>query len=158
MKNNGRPSEYSEDVLRQVDIYLSTCRDRKSKFHKTVGLRSDTYEERITVKLPSVEGFAKFLGVSRKTIYNWSDTYEEFAEKLDEILSEQKIRLISNGLAGMYNPIIAKLILSSNHGMRERVDATTDDKPLPSFSDEQVNRIAQLVSSGKGSTGGTPGT
>ncbi len=154
----GRPSEYSDDVLNQVDLYLSKCKDKKYTFHKTVGLKSDTYEQRITVNLPSIEGFAKFLGVSRKTLYNWRDEHSDFAEKLDDILAEQQRRLVNNGLSGDYNSTISKLILSSNHGMRERVDATTDDQPFSSFSDEQIKRIAQLVSSGEGSSGSAPRT
>ena len=34
------------------------------------------------------------------------------------------------GLSGDYNSTIAKLILSTNHGMREGTDITSDNKPI----------------------------
>ncbi len=63
-------------------------------------------------------------------------------------------RLIDMGLSGVYNSTIAKLILSSNHGMRERLDKTSDDKPINNFNDEQVDRIADRISRRKSDDGG----
>ena len=45
-----------------------------------------------------------------------------------KIKQEQKERLADNGLAGKYNPTIAKLILSANHDMREKVDTDVTSK------------------------------
>lgn len=124
-------SQYEPKYITQIDKYLKLRADEEYEFHKTRGDKSDSYEKRIRVKLPSIEGFAIFLGVSRKTLYNWRDEQPDFAEALDRILVEQKQRLIDMGLSGDYSPTIAKLILSSNHGMREGHDLTSDNKPIP---------------------------
>ncbi len=152
----GRPEEFKEEYIEKAEKYLKACKDREAKFHKTSGVRSDTYERLIKVKLPTIEGFAEYIGVSRKSLYNWEKTYPLFASALERIRTAQLTRLINKGLSGDYNPIIAKLILSSNHGMKDRVDETSDDKPINNtFNDEQVDRIAERIarrSAGNGNT------
>jgi hypothetical protein len=121
-----------------------------------MGDKSDTYERLIKVKLPTIEGLAIYLGVARKTLYSWEKEYPIFAAALDRVRAEQLQRLIDSGLSGDYNPVIAKLMLSHNHGMREKSDITSDDKPLNTFSDDQIDRIADRIASRKGSNGDTP--
>lgn len=127
----GRPLEYSPDYVGEAYKYLERCQDIEDEFHKTRGEKSDTFERTLTVQLPTIEGFALFLKVSVKSLYSWSEQFPEFLQALETIKATQKERLIEKGLSGDYNPTIAKLILSSNHGMVERVDKTTDGKPLP---------------------------
>ena len=115
-----RPSEYKEEYIGRVDEYLALNEDFVSEDLK-----------KLTVNLPTVEGFAMFLDVSKKTLYNWEDEHDQFLHALDKIREEQRKRLLNKGLSGDYNSTIAKLILSSNHGMREKSDVTTDGKELP---------------------------
>jgi hypothetical protein len=91
-----------------VDEYLTKCKDKK------IGMRG------LEVKLPKREGFAIFLRVTRQTLDNWSKEHTEFFDALSKIDLEQKERLINSGLSGAYNPTIAKLVLSANHGMVEK--------------------------------------
>jgi len=144
-------TEYKEKYIKEVDKYLKKNKDRYTKFlkQKNLGKGYSTYESRLKVKLPTIVGFAIYLNVSEKSLYNWADVHSEFRVALDKIKNEQKQRLINSGLAGIYNSTIAKLILSSNHGMKERIDNTTDDEPINNFSDEQINRIADRIARGK---------
>lgn len=146
-----RPSEYKPSYIKKIDIYLKGCKDKWDKWQKTFG-KVDTYERVKLVKLPSIEGFADFLNVSRKTIYNWQKEHEDFAEACDKILSQQKQILIANGLAGTYDSTITKVMLSHNHGMREGIDATTNGKEIKPFSDGQLNRIAERILGRSGSS------
>lgn len=163
-------SHFEEKYIEEVDKYLKKNRDRNVKVlkHKNVesvkvfeqkDVKKDhstsTYENRLKVKLPTIVGFAAYLGVSEKTLYNWAGDNDDFRIALDKIKNEQKQRLINSGLSGNYNSTIAKLILSSNHGMKERVDKTSDDKPINNFNDEQVDRIADRIANRKGNDGGT---
>ena len=116
----GRPTSYKPEMIELAYDYLN---DRKDFY--------DEETKRYKVNLPTIEGFAKFIGVNKTTLYEWSQKHEEFSNALSDIKSEQAQRLQDNGLAGTYNPTIAKLILSANHNMRERQDVTTDDKELP---------------------------
>lgn len=120
MADTGRPSEYKPTHAELVDDYLE---ERKDYY--------DTETKTYKVKIPTIEGFSVFLGVTTKTLYNWADEHPEFLHALERIKKEQQQRLLDNGLAGTYNPTIAKLVLSANHGMREKTDVTTDGKELP---------------------------
>ena|SRR3990167_10117568 len=124
----GRPTEYDPSFIHEVDEYLKKEQDEWEEFHKVRGQRSDSYEKIITVHLPTRYGFAKFIGVTRQTVDNWSGIYPEFFDALGKIDEEQKNRLLENGLAGKYNPVIAKLVLSSNHGMAEKEDKNVNVK------------------------------
>ena len=74
----------------------------------------------IRVHLPKIEGFAKYINVSKPTLYEWEEKHADFSYALDKIRFEQKERCMDNGLSGHYNPTIARLILSTNHGMVEK--------------------------------------
>jgi hypothetical protein len=141
-KNNYK---YKKSFIEEVDKYLATKVDKK-------------IDGVFKVNLPSIEDFAiSWLKVSKKSVYNWQKDHKSFYAALDKIRNEQKQRLITQGLAGNYNSTIAKLILSSDHGMRERSDVTTDDEPISAFTDEQTDRIAERIASRKAAVGGNAG-
>lgn len=115
-----RPYTYSPDYATRVDAYLDLCKDVR-----------DPETNVLRVKIPTIEGFARFIGVHKDTVYEWASKEPAFSDALEILRTEQLERLINSGLAGTYNSTIAKLILSSNHGMKERTDQTTNDKDLP---------------------------
>lgn len=106
----GRPTDYEPRFCKMVDEYIKSCTDKI------------TNNSRI-VNLPKREGFAKLLGFPRQTLDNWANEHKEFFDALARIDEEQKIKLLDQGLAGNYNPTIAKLVLSSNHGMKEKSES-----------------------------------
>lgn len=116
----GRPSEYRPAFAAKVFEYLEERQDEFYEFHKTRGEKSDSYDRRVTVQLPTREGFAKFIGKSVDALSDWEKDHPEFSGALRQLDAEQKQRLIESGLAGDYNPVIAKLLLSANHGMAEK--------------------------------------
>lgn len=109
----GRPTKYSEEFIGKADAYLKLEQDKKK-----------------SVRLPTIEGFAGFIGVNKTTLYEWAKDHVEFSNALTKILTEQQKRLVNKGLSGDYNSTIAKLVLSANHGMREKSDLTTDGKEI----------------------------
>jgi len=104
----GRPTEYKPEYCNQAEVYLMNCEDTLTERGK------------IQVKLPTTDGFARFLGVARSSLYLWEKSHPGFSDALDKIRNEQQERLINMGLSGDYNSTIAKLVLSSNHGMKEK--------------------------------------
>jgi len=116
----GRPSKYEPRFCEKVDEYLSECKDIED-------------ENKLRVNLPTVEGFALFIGIPKRTLYDWREVHEPFSHSLEKIVEEQRKRLLNMGLSGDYNSTIAKLILSSNHGMSDKTDLTSDGKELKSI-------------------------
>jgi hypothetical protein len=128
---SGRPTKYTEDFIPLIDEYVKQNQDEWYQLTKTDGVNTTSFENRVRVKLPTLEGFAHFLGVSRRSIFEWKDKYPIFSHSLEKIEEEQRQRLINSGLSGDYSPVIAKLLLSNNFGMKERSDLTTDDEKFP---------------------------
>ena len=126
----GRPTDYKEEYILKVDEYLEQCQDEEVQVVKQSSEKYEMFDNKLKVKLPTIEGFSLFIGVPKRTIYEWKEVYPEFSHSLDKIVTEQQNRLINSGLSGDYNSTIAKLILSSNHGMRERSDMTSDNKAI----------------------------
>jgi hypothetical protein len=117
----GRPLEYKEQYVAMADTYLAAQQDEVSENGK------------LKVNLPTIEGFALFLGVNKTSLYEWEKLHPEFSNALNKIRTEQQQRLLNSGLSGDYNSTIAKLVLSANHGMREKTetDITSGGKPIP---------------------------
>ncbi len=109
----GRPTKYIKSYCSRVDEYL-----------KTTG--------REATEMPTICGFAIFLGVTTKTVENWGNRHEEFLRSLEKILTYQQKQLINDGIYGgkEVNSTIVKLLLMNNHGMRERNDLTSDNKQM----------------------------
>lgn len=120
-----RPTDYKEEYIKEVDVYLAITQDEYYDYVKSetewVKSRGRSREQKIKVKLPTIEGFAKHLWVVKNTIYDRQKKYPLFSDALEKIAEEQKTRLLENGLNWNYNPTIAKLVLSANHWMSERV-------------------------------------
>lgn len=130
----GRPTKYSDKILKKARQYVGICKDNMDG---TIPV----------VNLPSMGGLAVYLGITRETIYAWCKDKEkaEFSYIIEMLLAEQENRLINGGLSGAYKPTIAKVILTK-HGYREGVDHTTNDKDLPTpilggITKEQTDEI-----------------
>lgn len=132
----GRPTLYKKNFVYEVDKYLAFCVDEEKEFHKTRGTNSNTYERIVNVNLPMIEGFAEYLGVSKKSLYEWEGLYPEFSHALDKIRLANHNALIRGSLSGTYNPVIGKLMLSHNHGYKEKTDVTTNDQAITALSAE----------------------
>ena len=115
----GRPTLYSEEMLALTKEYIQSCQD-------------EIKEGKLKVNLPTVEGLSLYLGVTRSTIYEWEGHHSEFSDTLQDLKAKQANMLVSQGLANNYNSTIAKLMLSSNHGMKEKSDVTTNDQTISS--------------------------
>ena len=158
MAKVGRPTKYDEKYIKKVNDYLELNQDEDKQLLQLSSEKGyEKYENKLEVKLPTLGGFASFIETPERCIYDWrnaGDNYlklsqeekdklpnetkelresqAEFSQSLQIIVKEQEKRLINKGLSGDYNPTIAKLILSSNHGMREKSDVTSDNKPIES--------------------------
>lgn len=108
----GRPTKYNPQFIQEVDNYLASV--------------DQTH-------LPKLVSFALRIGVNDDTLTEWEKKYPEFSVALDKIRQRQQEQLIDDGIYGgkEVNAVIVKLLLQNNHGMRDKQDHTTDNKPLP---------------------------
>lgn len=118
----GRPTKYNDTIVDKTYEYINSCVDEVEIFDKTVGEKSNSYERILQTKLPTIAGLALFLRVNKTTLYEWAKKYVEFSNALDDLTALQEERLLNGGVSGTYNSTISKLILSSNHGYKEKTE------------------------------------
>ena len=106
----GRPTKLTDDIVKQAENYIAG--DWETLDHV----------------MPSAVGLAKVIGVSKKTLYNWADSNEEFLHILAELNTEQEFTLLNKGLTGEFNTAITKLVLTK-HDYSDKVaqDVTSSD-------------------------------
>ncbi|EPI2106718.1 DNA-packaging protein [Providencia rettgeri] len=107
---------------------------RPSKFAESLGKAKEYLMggyETVGDVIPSVAGLACYLGVSRKTVYEWVKESTDLSDTLEGILAMQENKLINKGLNGDFNPTITKLMLA-NHGYSEKqeVDHKSSDSSM----------------------------
>jgi hypothetical protein len=127
----GRPTVYDAAVLKKAQDYIFNFSDYGHV-------------------VPMVAGLARVLGVARETLYAWSKEKDkqEFSDIMQQIMSEQEIRLASGGLLNVYNSTITKAMLGK-HGYHDtqKTDLSSSDgsmspKSAIELTDEQLSRIA----------------
>jgi len=123
----GRPTEYSEAILKTAQAYIDSCEDEVKQVVSGESEKFTTYKEKVIVKLPTIEGLALYLKIHRDTIYTWEKQYLEFSDILNTLRVKQADRLINNGLSGDYNAYIAKALLSK-HGYSEKTEVEQSGK------------------------------
>ena len=146
-----RPTKYKPEYVKKSDDYLKSCVKSLEAYHKHLSARGINYlsdKKKIEAelkkiklkipkpKLPTVEGLAYKLNVVVSTLYEWDKKEPAFSKALTKITEKQKEVLMEGGLSWDYNPTVAKLILSSNHGMVERTntDHTSEGKRIEGFN------------------------
>lgn len=111
----GRPTLYTPEIIEQINEYLRTAIPEN-------------------MQIPTVEGIALKLGISRDTLYEWAKVHPEFSDTIETLKMKQKEALIQTGIFGgkEVNATIIALLLKVNHDMVEKsaVDVTSGGEPL----------------------------
>lgn len=100
----GRPKKLTPELMEEARRYLSEM------------------DISIHTLLPTIEGLAIALHISRETVYAWEKEDKEFSDIVAQLRADQGQKLIQNALLGKYNATIAKLILSGKHGYVEKTE------------------------------------
>lgn len=134
----GRPPIYSDEIITKTREYLESCgveEDTFEKFTSDSPKSSSVGHDRVLrVKLPSIEGLAVHLRISRETIRVWAKEknedgtlkYPEFSGIIEELMAKQAEMLTNRGISGDFNPTITKLLLTK-HGYRDNLALSDPD-------------------------------
>jgi hypothetical protein len=120
----GRPSKYSDEICRKARLYVSGGYKDKGD------------------AIPQIAGLAVEIGISRDTVYEWSQDPEkqEFSDIVAECMSAQERKLINGSLTGDLNPTISKLLLCK-HGHSERIHTEhSGGIDMSSVADDELER------------------
>lgn len=107
LKKVGRKSSYKSGYDKKVIDYIKQC------------VEPEEGKER---ELPTRAGVAILLDVSLVTIETWGKTYPEFLCALKKVEVSQRNQLINRSFNGTGNANIGKMLLSANHGLREKTE------------------------------------
>lgn len=117
---------------------------RPSKYNKEIQLAADYYASEgfleVGEVVPSAAGLACYLKISRSTIYEWKDCFQDFSDTLGKIDVKQETITLNGALKGALNATISKLLLA-NHGYSDRQElahTSPDGSMSPAASQEAV--------------------
>lgn len=132
---DGRPVEYTEEAITKLPLYLEECLVKQS--------------------LPKRAGFALYLGISKSTLWEWEQKFEQLSNALKILDTVQEESIIDGALYNKMNAVIAKLLLS-NHGysdkiqtdnLNKNIDVPVDEsRPPEQQLQEVLQRIKELQS------------
>lgn len=97
---------------------------RPTKYSAELVAKAENYLTSYTTLIPTIEGLALHLEISRETVYAWKDDEDkqQFSDIVSRLLAMQSAKLIEGGLSGDFNASITKLILSGKHGYIEKTN------------------------------------
>lgn len=93
--------------------------------------------------VPTVEGMALALGISKESLY----ARDEFSDVMMRLKAMQGDLLINGGLGNHFNPTISKLLLSSKHGYVEKqaTDITTKGESINPYDPALADRFSSFL-------------
>lgn len=107
LKKVGRKTDYRPKYIKAVAEYIDHCNNTPEG------------EER---QLPSRVGLALLLKVDVDTLSNWGKVKPKFFSALNDLDATQQLHLINRSFNGTGNANIGKMLLSANHGLREKTE------------------------------------
>lgn len=118
----GRPTKLTSKIVKLASSYIESAQAAD--------------------ELPTIEGLAIYIGITRSTLYEWrkiDGAENKIAAKLSDILDDvdthQAHQLINGSLRGFLNPTISKMMLSK-HGYVEKNEVDNSHKGEVVFTND----------------------
>lgn len=142
----GRESKYTEYILKAARAYVESREDEYENDLSALSKKgTEIFKRRLISRIPSIERMAYTLNINKETFYEWEKIYPEFSDVMKDLRDKQAAMLIENGLSGVYNSTISKLILTK-HGYRDSIESTVRTVPISEsdrkLSDEAIEEFA----------------
>lgn len=130
----GRPTKYKPEYCQTLIEFFDVepYEDKPLEHYGKDGEVKWTDYKRMANKLPTLRNFAKEIGVSFDTVYEWVKQHKKFSDAFTQAKDLQKWFLIENGLNGCYNPMFAIFTAKNITDMRDlsNVDHTTKGEKI----------------------------
>jgi len=102
-KKNGRPTKYKPEYCEQILAFFNIERTKiiLEKFYYKNG---DVKEKEVEVanELPTLQGFAISIGVTRDTLHKWIKKHKKFLYAYKEAKTLQEDFWLQNSIRGLY--------------------------------------------------------
>lgn len=146
--------ELTAEMLEKVEKYLENVESDFVKTKETCDSENKLISYQKVPKIPNHERIAAILKISRGHLLGFrehqeSDTPEMTAmrERLTEQLSRcttiQGAMLQELGVSGVWNALVVNRILAVVHGFKEKIDLTSDGKPVNDYKALPLSQKAQ---------------
>ena len=138
VNKGGRPDKVGDWHVKRAQEYINGAWKKQGDY----------------VVVPTLEGLAMYLDVSRQTLYEASEL-SYMRELVNKLQAEM---VLNHGLQGTYNAAIAKLVLSK-HGYREateNVNVNVDVTPQAEQAKATATQFADYLKQSSSATPETP--
>jgi len=139
----GRPTLYKPEFCQEIVAYFDIEPYREvERFNEKT---EKFYFVREANRPPTIGGFARKIGVSRKTLYAWAKSYPDFEDAMGRCQAIIEDILVTNGLLGLYDSRLTIFAGKNYTGLRD-IKETLDLTPpaQPETPDEIQKRIDAL--------------
>lgn len=121
--------KYCKEILEFFDVPL-THKEEETRYYKG---EPYTVEIRHVTDLPTFEDFARKIGVTMSTMWEWKQVHEEFSNAYAQATALQESIIVGNSITGRYVGSFSVFYLKNKHGYvdRQEQDLTTGGQPLP---------------------------
>ena len=148
MKKTGRPSEYKQEINRELSDFFS--RERFETIKVITTGKNEYYKEeekRVAAALPTFERFAELKNISRDTLYEWESKHKEFSDTMAKCRQIQKDFLIQNGLAGLYQSNFAIFVAKNLTDMKDKTEVDNNVTLKSAVTKEEKDKSDGLINS-----------
>ena len=133
----GRPSKYSVKYCKKLQNYfdIEPYREVEVTHKNKKGDEWTTFEDKAN-DLPTIEGFARTINVSRDTVYEWIKRHKKFSDTHKKARSMQEHIWMTNSLKGLYNPAFTIFTGKNIFGWKDKTetDLTSKGKQIVGFN------------------------
>lgn len=146
-KDTGRPTKYKPEYCELIVEYFEKCQAEimlELKFFNTSKVDliaqiqnplpnsedetlnawplKEIGQKLVMQRFPTYIRFARSIGVSKSTLFEWKDEYKDFSDSMDICKEISEAILLENGLQWTYNPTFAQFLLKNNYWYTDQKD------------------------------------
>lgn len=159
-KKTGAPSKYKEEYCQQIVEFFDKepyepvqikVENLDGEMVDSVAVNKAGLPILKPCQLPTLEGFAKSIGVHRETLLNWGKEFTEFFDAIKKAKEIQREILVQNALVGAYDKTFSIFFAKNNTDMNDRGNADFAPVELPpnATSKEMCDHIIRSAAAGQ---------